>query len=51
MLTTAGVQYSLANLLVTRNPESITSWKDHFESIRTRFFGIAALWIDGMTLF
>lgn len=39
-----GVLYFMTTLLVPENPETVASWRDHFASVRARFFASFAAW-------
>lgn len=50
VLIAPAIAYSLALTLVTRDPDGIVSWLDHFYRVRTRFFFLFALAFCGIAL-
>ncbi len=45
-----GLLYILASLLVPGDPDSITSWRNHYEEIRVRFFALNLVYLAANTL-
>jgi hypothetical protein len=43
-LLVPGLLYYCAAVLVPENPESVTSWRDHYYQVRRRWYGGFALW-------
>lgn len=43
-LTIPGLLFYMAAVLVPENPEDVASWRDHYFSVHTRWFGGMAAW-------